>query len=493
MKTNKQIVVSGASGFIGRALTRLLLAEGYSVVAIYRKHEIPFDSENLIKIKADLNNREDLLKLKKYVDQSFAFIHLAGIIPKSSLSSEEDLLKNIEMNHQLGNILNDEIHFVFVSTVDINKNGSSGAYEKSKLESENQFKKLFKRNPSNLCILRLSHTYGPGDSSQKIINRLIRHTIIRDQVKIYGADESRDYVYIDDVCWTLIGLITHNFYGEYFLSSGKYITIEDLYDTVVDGKPAKLRVSDYSNNNAVKLLGVKTTKLDVGISNTKLWTIRQYIREGMCNIFCDLDGVLLDNKHKYFKIHSDIIKKITGNSTRLTLLKYWKLKRSKASVSSILSIERLPGDLVESYQDIFLNSVEQEKYLELDRPNRSNLIALQDIRTKNQVSLLTLRNNTSNTTLQLKRLNLENMFEEIFIGGTSRNKPFPKDYFIEKHRNPKKINIVVGDTETDIMAAKKSNIFSIGLSCGIRDMRMLQRSRPDLILKNLTALLEQND
>jgi phosphoglycolate phosphatase-like HAD superfamily hydrolase len=45
---------------------------------------------------------------------------------------------------------------------------------------------------------------------------------------------------------------------------------------------------------------------------------------------------------------------------------------------------------------------------------------------------------------------------------------------------------MVGDTEADMVAAKRSGVKAIGILSGIRDRAQLELFQPDLILNNLS-------
>ncbi len=58
------VLVTGASGLLGHKLTNMLLEKGYRVVGLYYSHEIPLNSNNLIKVRVNLRDRvrlEDLI------------------------------------------------------------------------------------------------------------------------------------------------------------------------------------------------------------------------------------------------------------------------------------------------------------------------------------------------------------------------------------------------------------------------------------------------
>lgn len=67
------VLVTGASGFIGRALCRRLLAEGYAVRALHGRHPAPAGTEA---IRVNLASSPDWSRL---LDGAAAVVHLAGL------------------------------------------------------------------------------------------------------------------------------------------------------------------------------------------------------------------------------------------------------------------------------------------------------------------------------------------------------------------------------------------------------------------------------
>ena len=77
----KYILVTGAFGGMGKAVTELLVSNGFKVIAIDRSCD--FEREDIIPIKCDITNEKDLERVKSevllYTDSIYAIIHFAGI------------------------------------------------------------------------------------------------------------------------------------------------------------------------------------------------------------------------------------------------------------------------------------------------------------------------------------------------------------------------------------------------------------------------------
>ncbi len=84
----RSVLITGASGGMGRATTELLLKKGFRVFALDLK-ESEADSENLISIKADLTSEKEVQRafdlVKEQTDSLFAVLHFAGMYNLNSL------------------------------------------------------------------------------------------------------------------------------------------------------------------------------------------------------------------------------------------------------------------------------------------------------------------------------------------------------------------------------------------------------------------------
>jgi phosphoglycolate phosphatase-like HAD superfamily hydrolase len=74
---------------------------------------------------------------------------------------------------------------------------------------------------------------------------------------------------------------------------------------------------------------------------------------------------------------------------------------------------------------------------------------------------------------------------------TRRHKPDPEPLLraLELMKVvPSRRVVAVGDTETDVMAAKSAGLVSVGVTWGIEDARQLERASPDHLVSEVPAL-----
>lgn len=165
MKHYKQVLIFGATGFIGRYLIRLLTKNNYRVRAITRNTH----SQGALRLKTQSNygffelkevkNLFDIENLKPLFNDVDICINLIGILYEKRNNS----FKNIHVNFpsilaKLSNEFNLE-QFLQVSALNIEESSIDSIYAKSKLEGEEVVKQNFKE----ASIIRPSIVYGKDD------------------------------------------------------------------------------------------------------------------------------------------------------------------------------------------------------------------------------------------------------------------------------------------------------------------------------------------
>lgn len=98
----KYVLITGASGGMGKATAKAFAQKGFCVFALDKK--VGYAEENIIPIEVDVTSKESIElaanEVKKYTDNIFAIIHFAGIYMLDSLSeiSEESFEKIFSVN-----------------------------------------------------------------------------------------------------------------------------------------------------------------------------------------------------------------------------------------------------------------------------------------------------------------------------------------------------------------------------------------------------------
>ncbi len=194
MSNKPRVLITGAGGFVGQALTQLLLKKGYGVRALVRNRIIGFSHAGLEQIKhLDLNLSSQAM-LKTLFDQIDIVIHLAAHVHQVAPCEQDKQLYydiNLNLTSRLAEIaLETSVQqFIYLSTIKVNgekteKNkpftdldqpNPQDDYAKSKYLAELSLKKILSESTLPYTIIRPPLVYGPtvGGNFQEL-TRLVK-------------------------------------------------------------------------------------------------------------------------------------------------------------------------------------------------------------------------------------------------------------------------------------------------------------------------------
>ncbi len=296
---NKNILITGITGFIGSHLSKRLEIFGANVYGISHSKE----GENIFKINVTEYSTLDEIIKKKKIDICF---HLAA----ESLveSGQADPYQTFKVN-TLGtlNILeiarkNNIKKLIIASTAHVYGNNKlpfreiyqpkpSRPYETSKTCTDLVAQSYADTFNLPVLIPRFINIYGPEDLN---FNRLIPKTIksiLDDEAPVmWGGGATRDYLYIDDAIHAYLCLAEINMekVGEnriFNFGSNNIISVKDLMQKLIDisGKNLKIQKIEDGRENEIKKQYVSWTKakrilhwqpstdLNEGLRNTLSW------------------------------------------------------------------------------------------------------------------------------------------------------------------------------------------------------------------------------
>ncbi|HBQ25581.1 MAG TPA: hypothetical protein DD791_04225 [Syntrophomonas sp.] len=240
----KKILVTGASGMVGRALVSRLLLEGYFVVAgVYPGTASVFDniSSTALSIKEfDINSCD----WEPLLDGVTDVIHLAAMVhvhKKSEQDWDKFYQTNVVATEELCRaLLNNKVRrFMFLSTVGIYGaypvTGADGElkvnpvnmYSKSKLLAEEAVKSTLD-DKVPWVILRPVMIYGPGDKGN--MGRMI-NAIKASRFMVPGSGKNKkNAIFVEDLVEIIYKLLECNDYSNQgFIVSNRYVlTVDEM-------------------------------------------------------------------------------------------------------------------------------------------------------------------------------------------------------------------------------------------------------------------------
>ena len=236
-----KILITGASGFIGKDLLKQFDLTSYDVTVITRDQS-KFDAQfsNSVRIlEADLLELDSLITA---FDKQDILVNLAAEVRNTNLLEATNVqgTKNIIQAIQKTTI-SKVIHLSSVGVVgkgyshlpfavdEKTPSTPANEYERTKWESEQLFLEAATNGDFELAVLRPTNVFGENHPFNALLN--LMRKVVSGKPLFYTSGATVNYVYVSDLNSFIVHLIkTNSFQGIY--SVGKSIPLIDFYKMV---------------------------------------------------------------------------------------------------------------------------------------------------------------------------------------------------------------------------------------------------------------------
>jgi nucleoside-diphosphate-sugar epimerase len=230
------VLVTGASGFTGSHLARMLVESGYRVRALVRGGR-QLDVPGVEPFEGDLADEASLRRAVSGVERVF---HVAAVYREAKLPDSYYREINVEGTRRLARAAVDEggIPFVYCSTCGVHGEVEPPAdetapynpgdiYQETKVEAEKAVLELHRERGLPAVILRPVGIYGPGD---RRFLKLFRG-VARGKFPLIGSGKTLYHLtYVEDVARGFLKAAeTPDIAGEAFILAGsRFTSVEEL-------------------------------------------------------------------------------------------------------------------------------------------------------------------------------------------------------------------------------------------------------------------------
>lgn len=218
----KNVIVTGANGFIGSAVIKELLAHNIKVTALCReKHDHVILHDNLVIKPFDL---KEIAKMENvFSGESYdTFYHFAWAGSAGSARADTELqLKNAQWTIEClriakilgckrfvcaGSIM--ELETMASTYTQETKPGLGYIYGSGKLAAHAMAKSVAADIGIDLIWTKITNAYGEGEVSPRFVNTTIRKILNNEPLQFTAANQNYDFVHISDVAraFYLIGI-----------------------------------------------------------------------------------------------------------------------------------------------------------------------------------------------------------------------------------------------------------------------------------------------
>jgi phosphoglycolate phosphatase len=196
------------------------------------------------------------------------------------------------------------------------------------------------------------------------------------------------------------------------------------------------------------------------------------------NLFFDLDGTLLDSKPRLYQLFQHLVPE-----SCLTFDDYWALKKDKIGHKEILQKQfNFDEKKIEIFQKSWMQKIELECWLCLDRPFEGVTELLQKLQSEYTLFVVTARQFETPALQQINTFGWAGFFKSIFVTRQEQN----KYELISSHIKTAAYDWIVGDTGKDIETGKKLGIQTAAVLSGFLNESKLKEYNPTVVIKDVT-------
>jgi nucleoside-diphosphate-sugar epimerase len=320
---NRKVLITGGAGYVGSKLVPLLLENKFKVRVYdtfwYGKQVFPntINSDLLELVKGDIRDYE---KLNDALNGCTDVIHLACISNDPSYDLDPKLGEDINFNSfaplVTNAIKNGVIRFIYASSSSVyGVKEEEQVTEKLSLNPLTDYSKfkakcepiLLEKSSSNFVttVVRPATLcgYAPRQRLDLSVNILTNHAVNERLIRIFGGEQFRPNLHIDDMCRAYVSLLSQSddlINGEIFNIGAENMSIRDISRIVAEevGEPLEIRIEDTPDKRSYR---VSSDYIREKIGFKPLFKVRDAVRD----LIAAFGGGLIPNSlsdKKYFNL-----------------------------------------------------------------------------------------------------------------------------------------------------------------------------------------------
>jgi dTDP-glucose 4,6-dehydratase len=302
----KQVLITGAGGFIGSRLVMELVQKGASVKAFVRYNSrgdtgllrlLPSEVQSKIEliggdirdpqaVESAVADVDTIFHLGALISIPYSYYHPVEVVETNITGTLNILLASQKNNCKLIHTSTSEVYgtALYVPIDEKHPLQGQSPYSASKIGADKLVESFYRSFNVKSVTVRPFNTYGPGQSARAVIPTIITQALTQDVIQLGNLDTVRDFTFVDD---TVNGFIkaaeTDGVFGEVFnLGTGSEITIGDLAQEIIQliGKPVQIQIDKQrlrpEKSEVMRLLS-DNRKAKVGLG----WQPEVSIRDGL--------------------------------------------------------------------------------------------------------------------------------------------------------------------------------------------------------------------
>lgn len=237
-----KIFVTGATGFIGTAFSRLARQHGHQVAGLFNPEKPPTADKPMVWLPGRLDNLpwRELGRFQPEVCVHCAWISTPGEYLESPLN-EQYLQWSKELVRRLSEF--GVRHFVGVGTCleyqsspsPLNEDASPTSNATAYARCKNAFREFVSANSRQMgisaCWGRVFYPYGVGEHPARLCSSLIQTLRRGEKLVLKTPHSTKDYLYIEDLAVAMVATVEKTFQGTINWGTGSGVSVRQIADT----------------------------------------------------------------------------------------------------------------------------------------------------------------------------------------------------------------------------------------------------------------------
>lgn len=310
MKTfwqNKNVLVTGAGGFIGSHLVENLIAQGANVRVLVRYNSkgdvghlsrLPSDAfskldivagdlRDLTGVTSAMDGIHTVLHLGALIAIPYSYKHPANVVDSNIIGTMNVLLAARQTRVQ--RVVHTSTSEVYGTAIRVPIDEShplqgQSPYSATKIAADKLAESFYRSYDLPVVTLRPFNTYGPRQSTRAVIPTIITQALTRDVIYLGNLDATRDLTYVSDTVegFLCAGEVPGIEGGTFNLGVGSEIKVGDLAQKIISLVGRNVEVKLDSSRLRPAKSEVERLLSDNRLAKEKLgWSPRVSLEEGL--------------------------------------------------------------------------------------------------------------------------------------------------------------------------------------------------------------------
>jgi nucleoside-diphosphate-sugar epimerase len=237
---SETVLVTGASGFLGRDVAAALDAAGYRVVHCVRRRPAGVPAARIL--ECDFQNPSQVLALEQRCRPAVV-VHLASDVTLTTNDDSSLFAPNVLATACIAHLARQwNAHLIFASSVSVHgvravqigpdaALDADTAYGRSKLLGE----QVIQASGARYCILRIAGIFGANGPRHLGLNRAIDAAIGGAVPTVVGRGTARrNYIYVRDAANAVLAATEQRLEGVHHLAGSDVVSIQSMMQLICD-------------------------------------------------------------------------------------------------------------------------------------------------------------------------------------------------------------------------------------------------------------------